>query len=747
MPRMIARPRLARGIIAAFALACLADGASAPPCAAQTAAPADSFLRQYASTYRFRLGRPTSIQVAPAGDAVLFLRSGPRSFVQDLYSFDAATGRERVLLTAERILRGAEEKLSAGEKARRERMRLAARGIASYQLSKDGARLLVPLAGRLFVVERASGAVAELEAAAGALDPRFSPDARQVAYVRDGDLYVTDVATGAERRLTTRENADVSHGEAEFVAQEEMGRFRGFWWSPDGRTLACQRTDVSLVERFHIADPVHPERPPARWAYPRPGRANADVRLLLIPAAGGSATEVRWDRARHPYLATVVWEERAPLTLLVQNRGQTEEVLLAVDEASGATRPLLTETDDAWLNLDQEMPRWLEDGSAFLWTSEREGEWKLELRARDGRLLRALTPAGFGYRGLAHLDARRGMAWVRASADPTGTHLWRVPLDPKRGKPGRVTRESGLHGAAFSKGHELWVHTLDGLAGERRQTVTRRDGRALGELRSVAESPPALPNLELTTVGDSLLFHAAIVRPRDFDPLRRYPVLVEVYGGPHAQMVLAARARYVLDQWFADRGFVVVMLDGRGTPGRGRAWERALRGSFIAVPLADQVAGLRALGAKYPELDLERAGIFGWSYGGYATAMAVMRRPDVFRAGVAGAPVTDWHDYDTHYTERYIGLPDAHPGAYEESSALASAKDLARPLLVIHGTDDDNVYFMHGIKLCDALYRAGRPFEFLPLTGFTHMVADPLVTERLQQRIADFFILHLGGPR
>ena len=744
---MIPHPRLARGIIAAIAVACLAAGASAPPCAAQTAAHADSFLRQYAATYRFRLGRPTSIQVTPAGDAVLFLRSGPRSFIQDLYSFDPATGRERVLLTTERILRGAEEKLSAGEKARRERMRLAARGIASYQLSQDGTRLLVPLAGRLFVIERASDAVTELEAAVGALDPRFSPDARQVAYVRDGDLYVTDVATGAERRLTTRENADVSCGEAEFVAQEEMGRFRGFWWSPDGRTLACQRTDVSGVEKFHIADPVHPERAPASWAYPRPGRANAEVRLLLIPAAGGSATEVRWDRARYPYLATVVWEERAPLTLLVQNREQTEEVLLAADEASGATRPLLTETDDAWLNLDQEMPRWLEDGSAFLWTSEREGEWKLELRARDGRLLRALTPTGFGYRGLAHLDAPRGVAWVRASADPTETHVWRLRLDPRRGRPERATRERGLHGAVFSKGHELWVHTLDGLAGERRQTVTRRDGRALGELRSVAESPPAPPNVELTTVGDSLVFHAAIVRPRDFDAGRRYPVLVKVYGGPHAQMALAARGRYVLDQWYADRGFVVVMLDGRGTPGRGRAWERALRGSFIAVPLADQVAGLRALGAKYPELDLERAGIFGWSYGGYATAMAVLRRPDVFRAGVAGAPVTDWHDYDTHYTERYIGLPDAHPEAYEESSVLASAKDLARPLLVIHGTDDDNVYFMHGIKLCDALYRAGRPFEFLPLTGFTHMVADPLVTERLESRIADFFVLHLGGPR
>jgi len=291
------------------------------------------------------------------------------------------------------------------------------------------------------------------------------------------------------------------------------------------------------------------------------------------------------------------------------------------------------------------------------------------------------------------------------------------------------------------------VHTFDGPGGERLQTVSLRDGRDLASLPSVAESPPALPQVEFTTVGDSLQFHAAIIRPRTFDPKRRYPVLVDVYGGPSVQMAQATAFRYLLDQWFADRGFVVVTLDGRGTPGRGRAWERALRGSFIDVPLADQVAGLRSLGAKYPELDLERTGIFGWSYGGYLAALAIMRRPDIYRAAVAGAPVADWLDYDTHYTERYIGLPGEHPEAYEQSSILSSAKLLQRPLLLIHGTDDDNVYFTHSIQLCDALQRAGKSFEFLPLTGFTHMVTDPLVTERLEERIAGFFIRELGGPR
>jgi dipeptidyl-peptidase 4 len=718
-----------------------------PACRAEVPAPPDTFLHQYAATFRFRLGRPTSIQVTPSGDAVLYLRSGPRDFVQDLYAFDTRTGREQCLLTAEQILRGTLEKLSMAEKARRERMRLAARGIAGFQLSQDGGFVLVPLSGRLFVFERASGTVRELRSAEGGLDPQLSFDGTRVAFVREGDLWVTDLAGDSARRLTKHETPDVSFGDAEFVAQEEMGRFHGFWWSPDGTRIACQRTDVSGVEKFHIADPARPEQAPESWAYPRPGKANALVQLFLIPVGRGKRVEVAWDRARFPYLSHVVWEEHAPLCLLVQNREQTEETLLAVHETDGKIRTLLTERDDAWLNIDEAMPRWLEDGSGFLWTSEREGAWRLELHSPDGGYLRALTPLDFGYRGFGDVDARRGVVWALASADPTQTQLWCVPLDARAGPPQPETHEVGLHGAVFSKGHEVWVHTFDGIQGERLQIVMREDRTVLGPLPSTAETPAALPRVEFTTVDDSLGFHAAIIRPRAFHSRERYPVLVEVYGGPTAQMVQASAYRYLLDQWLADQGFVVVTLDGRGTPGRGRAWERILRGSFIDVPLADQVRGLEALGKRYPELDLSRAGIFGWSYGGYLSALAVMRRPDVFRAGVAGAPVTNWLDYDTHYTERYIGLPDAHPEAYKESSVLASAPLLQRPLLLIHGTDDDNVYFTHSIQLSNALYRAGKRFEFLPLVGFTHMVTDPLITEQLESRIADFFVRELGRPQ
>lgn len=732
---------------------------AASPVAAAEPAPPDSFLHQYAATFRFRLGRPTSIQVSPTGDAVYYLRSGPRDFVQNLYRFDTGTNIESQLLTANDLLLGTHENLSVAERARRERMRLAARGIAGYELSRDGGRMLVPLSGRLFVFDVGAGSARELKSGAGAIDPHLSFNARHVAFTRDGDLWVVDIATDKARRLTKHETAAVSWGDAEFVAQEEMSRFSGFWWSPDGKTIACQRTDVSNVETFHIADPAHPETPPQSWAYPRPGKANADVRLFLIPVSGKKPVEVTWDRAAYPYLARVVWEN-GPLTVLVQNRGQSHEALVAIDEKTAKTRILLDERDDAWLNIDETMPVWLADGSGFLWTSERCGAPCLEIHSADGKLEQQLTSPG-RYRRFVHLDPVRRWVWFEGGQTgkegdwkPTRTNVYRVSFG-RGNSPGNVqpvTDDPGLNGAVFSSGHDVWVHTFEGLKGERRQTVTRvgsehePDGTEIGELPSRAETPSWRPRLEFTTADDSLQFHAVIIRPRNFNPGLRYPVLLDVYGGPGVQVVQESSYKYLLDQWFADQGFVVITLDGRGTPNRGRAWERAMRGSFADVPLEDQAAGVKALGKRYPEMDMDRVGIYGWSYGGYMSALAVMRRPDVFKAGVAGAPVSNWLDYDTHYTERYIGLPDAHPEAYEESSVLTSAPNLSRPLLIIHGTDDDNVYFTHSIQLANALYRAGKPFEFLPLSGFTHMVTDPVVTEMLETRIADFMKRELGSP-
>jgi dipeptidyl-peptidase-4 len=713
------------------------SGAQAPP------EPDPGFLDQYTATMRFSLGTPQAVRVAPGGAAALFLRSGPRSWVRDLYEVDAASGKERLLASAERLLGGGEEQLSAEEKARRERARLSARGIAAYDLSEDGERLLVPLSGRLFVVERRSGAVRELPGEGGfPLDARFSPDGLHVAAVRAGDLYVADVAGGGQRRLTTGATATLSHGLAEFVAQEEMDRREGYWWSPDGATLAYEESDTSKVEVFHIADPMHPDRAADAWPYPRPGRNNAVVRLGLVPAAGGATRWVEWDRARFPYLASVTWRREGPLTLLVQNREQTEEVLLAADPATGATRPLLAETDAAWLNLVHGMPRWLPGGAGFLWISERAGEPRLELRGADGAARRWLTPPGFGLHTLAGVDAASGSAYVLASADPTQLQLWRLPL--AGGEPVQMSHGAGMHNAFFALDGGAAVWQGSPLTGERTWTLHRADGGAAASLRSVAEAPLITPRVELTTVGP-LGFHAAILRPHDFQPGRKYPVLVSVYAGPTVQTVHAEPWPYLLDQWIADHGYVVLTLDGRGTPGRGRDWERVIKGNLIDVQLGDQVAGLQAAAARYPELDLSRVGIFGWSFGGYFSAMAAMRRPDVYRAAVAGAPVCDWEDYDTFYTERYLGLPEQNRAGYRASSVLTYCPNLRVPLLIVHGTADDNVYLLHSLRMTDTLFRAGRPYEYLVLPGFTHMVPDATVQRALQERILGFFAAHLGS--
>lgn len=710
-------------------------------------APIDTeFLAQYAATRRFSAGRPNAIEVTPEGDAVLFLRSGPRSFVQDLYAFDTATGEERVLLTADQILRGAEEQLTAEERARRERMRETARGITSYQISKDGRRILVPLSGRLFVIERGTGQVTELPDDGGyPLDPRFSPDAAKVACVRNNELYVIDIADRTQTQLTTGANENITHGLSEFVAQEEMSRYEGYWWSPDSRFLAYQRTDTSGVEQFSIADPMHPEKPAETWPYPRPGKANAKVALGVISASGSETTWVPWDVETYPYLATVTWMENSPLTMLVQNRRQTEELLLSVDHLTGYSTELLKERDPAWINLDQDMPHWLDDGSGFLWTTERHGAWQLELRDRMGALRHAVTPEEFRFGSFVSYDHRTKSAYF-TGGDPTQTHVFRARVDTDAPRLERLTTEWGVHSFTFGKNHSVYVHWFSGREVGDELIVRRADGSVAGRLTSVAERPPFMPNVELTTVGSDPAFHAAIIRPRDFDASRRYPVIVSVYAGPHGQMVSAMPRRYLLSQWMADHGFIVVTFDGRGTPNRGRAWERAVKGDLIKIPLEDQVTALHAAGRYYPELDLSRVGVHGWSFGGYFTAHAVMQRPDVYHAGVSGAPVCDWRDYDTHYTERYMGLPDENPAGYDAAAIQTYADRLSRPLLIIHGTADDNVYFLNSLKLSNALFKAGKPHALLPLSGFTHMVPEPLVTQRLYERILGFFMEHLRTP-
>ena len=728
-----------------------------------------AFLRTYAETNRFQHGRPKAIMVTPEGDAVLFLRSGPRSFVQDLYSFDCATGNERVLLTAEQILAGEKEVLTAEELARRERMRMSSKGIASFVLSKDGKRILVPLSGRLFVVERATATSRELKSENGfPIDPQWSPDGASIACVRSGEVWVTDVESGREVKVTSGAAGSVTNGLAEFVAQEEMSRFHGYWWSPDSKTILYQQTDTKGMETFYIADAMNPGKEPDSWPYPRAGKKNADVKLGFVSASGGGETKwVTWYREQYPYVATVSWSEGAPPYIMVQNRTQTTQALLRVNPQTGACIEILGERDAAWMNIYESCPKWLGKGAGFVWVTDEvldktavgtagAGDYpRLEVYDAKGQKKLVATPKQFPLMDVLSVDDEGKYAVVSASPDGVRTQVWKLAIDGSGGDPVRLSggtpgaSDDGQYGAAFGKSDSVFVESSARVDGTMAWTVKNVEGRVLGSIKSVAERPKELPRIELMSVkagADGSEFRCVVIKPRDFDPSKKYPVVNQVYGGPISNVVNAAGMGYVLHQWLADRGFIVVSIDNRGTPRRGRAWERSIKNNLIDGPLQDQCDALAALGAKVPQMDLKRVGISGWSFGGYFSAMAAMRRPDVFACGIAGAPVCAWEDYDTHYTERYMGLPEKNPEGYKAANVLTYCKDLTVPLLLIHGTADDNVYFMHALKMSNAMFRAQRSFEFLPLAGFTHMVPEPEVTTALQTRMEQFLKKSLGGP-
>jgi dipeptidyl-peptidase 4 len=705
------------------------------------------FFRELVETRNFSLGEPVSPKLTPDGKAVIFLRGGPRDPVLRLYEFTIADSQLREILTPEKLLQGGEEKLTAEERSRRERSRQSLKGFTSFELSKDGRKILVALSSKLYVIGRADGSVTQLPGQ-NWIDPHFSPDGRSVAAVTAGEVHVIDLENKVDNAVTSGATETIQHGTAEFVAQEEMDRHEGFWWSPDSQFIAYQETDNSGVETRFIADPLHPEAPPAKNFYPRAGTNNAKVRLGIVSVSGGETRWVEWDREKYPYLTRVVWKEaQAPLCILVQNRTQQEEILLAVDPKTGTTKELLRETDAAWLNLDRlPMPTWLKDGTQFFWKTERNGAWQVELHSADGALARAITPVDFQLDDLVDANESDRTIVVSGGPDPRESHLFRFSLEAKAA-PVQLTRGSGRHDAVFGDDKESFLHRfnlMDGHAGW--EVVRSTDASRVAALPSVAERPSSLPKVELLRTDGMPPMDAAIVRPRNFKKGERYPVILDVYAGPHHKQVLAQPDRYMIDQWMADRGYVVVGLDGRGTPGRGRDWERAIRGNLIKVALEDQIAGIQALAKREPAMDLKRVGAVGWSFGGYFSAMAVMQKPEVFRCAVVGAPVVSWENYDTFYTERYLGLPSENAEAYRASNVLTYAKDLRRPLLLIHGLTDDNVYFQHSVQLSQALFEAGKTFNFLPLLG-THMVSEPLLRLRRQTRIMEFFDANLKQAR
>ncbi len=664
----------------------------------------ETYPRQAGATNGFRNGVPRGFRVTP--DAVYYLRSADsRSSALKLHRWDRTDG------TTEVILSGASgAALSAAELAMRERLRESASGITAFDVRGD--HVVANAGGELLLSDPRSGV---RSIATGAFDPRISPDGRLVAWVEQGGLMVrgwdhddvTTVLTPADGRTWAM---------ADFIAAEELDRSRGHWWLPDSSGLLVQCTDDSDVPQWFRADPANPQSPPAMQRYPHAGANNARVDLWQFDLNGEG---VRVGLPDHEYLAC--------LTGGLIGLFDREQTALTLTDLQGSIVGELR--GSPWLDLVPGLPRIDNRGELLAW----------EEGARRG-LTRAgsrCMPADVHLR--SYVGSIDDSLYVLACSDPAESRLARIDADKFTwlSPPDRFTSAVVQSGLIVTS--EVGWDTY-------RATATIRDAdyeplaevENLGEEPLVAATPHRLPSAVETV-------QTVVLWPTE-SAAGQLPVLMNPYGGPHAQRVLASRAAYASAQWLADQGFCVIVADGRGTPGQSPRWEHTIAGNLRDLALEDQIEALHVVAARYPDrLDLSRVGILGWSYGGYLAALAVLDRPDVFHAAIAGAPVTDWRLYDTAYTERYLGNPGNDEQPYDHCSLLPLASQLSRPLMLIHGLADDNVFAAHTLRLSTELLKAGKPHEVLPLSGVSHMTPQPEVAENLLHMQVGFFRRHLQG--
>ena len=736
------------------------------PSAPTAAAPAPEKLTLEAITGSAPLAGPTLMkpQVSPDGARVTFLRGKEADRNRlDLWEYDVASGQTRMLVDSSVVLPG-EEVLSEAEKARRERQRIAAySGIVDYQWAPDGKALLFPLGGELYLYDLARGgreAVRKLTSGAGfATDPRLSPRGGYASFVRERELWVIDLRSEREIRLTHDASETIANGVAEFVADEEMGRHTGYWWAPDDSAIAFIRIDESPVP-LRQRHEVHADRTVVvDQRYPAAGDANVRVQLgTIAPKAGAKPRWIDLGPEQDIYLARVDWRDAQRLTFQRQSRDQHTLELVETTLASGAQRVLLTETSKTWVPLHDAL-RFLPDGR-FLWSSERSGYEHLYLASEDGRALTPLTAGDWTVDALLAVDAQAGWVWFAGTRDsPLEKHVYRVPL--AGGEVQKLSTTPGMHAPVFARNASVYVDHWSSDTVPPQIELFANDGRRLATLLrndpSDADHPFAkyrdaqLPvEFGTLTAADGVTeLHYSLIRPAGFDPKKKYAVVVYVYGGPATQTVTRAwptRGDALFNQYLAQQGYVVFSLDNRGTPRRGREFGGALYGVQGTVEVDDQLRGVEWLKSQ-PWVDGARIGVHGWSNGGYMTLM-LLARTDAYACGVAGAPVSDWALYDTHYTERYMGLPAANPDGYRDARVLQHIDGLVGPeapkLLLVHGMADDNVLFTNATAVMSALQKRGQPFEMMAYPGARHGLSGADALHRY--RLAEDFLGRCLGP-
>lgn len=695
---------------------------------------------------------PRSLKVSPDGQRVTFLKGKQTDYERlDLWEYHIQSGETRMLFDSNDLQSG-EEVLSDEEKARRERMRLSGSGIVSYQWSDDGKALLFPLGGDVFYHKLGEkGAKQLLDTDAFETDIKLSPKGNYISFIRDQNLFIKHIESGEEMAITKEGGGNIKYGIAEFVAQEEMGRMTGYWWSPDEKHIAFTKVDESPVDVITRSEIYADDIKLIEQKYPKAGTPNVLVELAIQDISSGKRTWVDLGENKDIYFARGKWMPNSTtFTYQWQTRDQQTLELRAFDTTANKQTILLTETSNTWVNLHDDL-YFLKDKGQFIWASERDGFKHLYLFDNNGELVKQLTKGNWVVDDVEAIDVANNRLYFSGRKDtPLESHVYQVSLDG--GDITRVTELGAYHSAAFSKDASIFIDRFSTINSPAQVSLNDATGKRITwlEENKVEKGHPLHAHMDSWTApefGDITTKDGATLKYRIYtpesakqNPDQKHPVIVYLYGGPHAQVVTNSWAgnRGLLFQHWVDQGYVVFTLDNRGSNYRGKGFEDPIYKKMGFIEVDDQVAGVEFL-RTLPFVDAKRIGVHGHSYGGYMTLMTMFKAGDYFAAGVSGAPVTDWRLYDTHYTERYMGNPQTDDDAYTASSVFPYAKDLKGDLLIYHGMADDNVLFTHSTMLYKHLQDLAIPFETMDYPGKKHSIRGKQTGIHLYKTITNFF--------
>jgi dipeptidyl-peptidase 4 len=663
----------------------------------------------------------------------------------ELWVMDAGSGERRLLVASDKL----ESILPADSSKPTQATGLGRRAPAQYQWTPDGSAILFQSPTALAWLDLKSQTARTLVSAKAAIaDPKISPDGRYVSFIRDHNLWLVSLADGKERAITRGGTEEIRKGELDWVYPEELEIKTAYWWSPDSSAMAYLEMDERKVSQYPMVDFSSPSGAAEMERYPVAGGGNPIVRVLVTAVGGGELRVMDTGAETDIYIPRVNWlTDARHLAIQRLNRTQTTLDLLIADASTGSARVALMEKDQYWINVSDDL-YFLKDGKRFLWSSERTGYRHFYLYDLEGKQLAQLTKGEWEVSALDAVDESKGLVYFTAAEkSPLERHLYRVALDGSGFV--RLTKEEGTHAVNFAPGNASFVDTYSNAMTPPRQDLLRADGSRIATINENKVSELAdyhLSRGEFLSVKshDGVLLNAVMIKPPDFNPARKYPVLVYTYGGPHAQVVVNAwtGSTFLWHQLMAQKGYIIFALDNRGSAGRGHLFEEPVHFRLGAQELSDQRDGAQYL-KSLPYVDANRIGIWGWSYGGHMTLHAIFEDPQDFKAGFAGGPVTDWHYYDSIYTERYLGLLPQNEEGYQESSPIKNAVHLKGKLLIAHGTGDDNVHYANTLALINGLIEAGKYVEVMAFPGRGHGVSDPPARRLLMQRVTQFFLDNL----